>query len=270
MKYSIVIGGLMEIITVLYDKSSYWYGEESGASAAWTLVLATYGKCVYWIEEKKVVLEKGQLLLIPIETKYYGKSIPSVVHEKYVVQFSDGKTRVDLPILQQKDPIRYPTGKYEWMLDRFRAIQEQWKEKPAYYHVLSEALLTEVLVHMNRELDQGLASEPAQQLVDQMKTYIQNHYREHVTKEELGVSIDRSPNHAATLFRKITGQTISEFVHALRIKNAIYMLQHSALSVTEISEFVGFKDPSYFYRVFKRITGRVPMEYMIEREDIRK
>ncbi|UJF33001.1 AraC family ligand binding domain-containing protein [Paenibacillus hexagrammi] len=54
----------MEISELAYHKSSTWY-EEERQDEQWTLVLVSYGKCVYWVEERKYVLEKGQLLLIP-------------------------------------------------------------------------------------------------------------------------------------------------------------------------------------------------------------
>ncbi|MNG21412.1 HTH-type transcriptional activator RhaR [compost metagenome] len=82
-----------------------------------------------------------------------------------------------------------------------------------------------------------------------------------MTKEELGACINRTPNYAASLFRRATGQTISEAVHAARMKTAVYMLTDSLLTVAEISDYLGYRDVSYFQRVFKRTTGRTPSSY---------
>jgi YesN/AraC family two-component response regulator len=264
----------MQVRMFIYDKTSNWYEEEDGSSPNWKLVLVTYGKCVYWISgkdgEKKLVLEKGQWLLIPNETKYYGKSVPTMVHEKYTVQFSANDLLEPFPLLQSKECVSRMTGKYDLILDRLRLMLQQWQEKQPYYQTLCEALLKELFVHLHREWDQGDVANATGQLVELMKAYIQIHYREHVTKEELAVCINRSPNYAATLFSKVTGQTISEFMNATRIKTAIYMLRHSALTVREISEFIGYSDPSYFYRVFRRLTGLVPTDLVSDRETVRK
>jgi AraC family transcriptional regulator of arabinose operon len=128
----------------------------------------------------------------------------------------------------------------------------------------------ELLVYTNREVEGRPAAPVAHRLADQMKAHIQNHYRERVSKEELAQVIQRSPNHAAKIFRDTTGQTIGEYVHAVRMKTAVYMLQYSVLTVAEIAEFVGYSDPSYFYRVFRRVTGHVPAHFLAAREELRK
>lgn len=260
----------MQMMSFKYDKSSNWYGEEQMGCPDWTLVLVLYGRCVYWINEKKQVLEKGQWLLIPSKVPFYGRSVPTMIHEKFVVQFSAEAAAESFPLLQLPHYTSRITGKYELIVDRLRLIHQQWQDKQPYYQTLCEALLKELFVYLHREWDQDAPSTATVQLVEQMKGYIQNHYREHVTKDELAACISRSPNYAAALFRKVTGQTISEFVHATRIKTAIYMLRHSALTVTEISEFIGYNDPSYFYRVFRRLTGLVPTDFVSDRETIRK
>ncbi|MDR6882914.1 helix-turn-helix domain-containing protein [Bacillus sp. 3255] len=260
----------MKLTSFTYDKSSNWYSEAQEGAADWTLVLVTYGRCVYWIEEKKQVLEKGQWLLIPSRTAYYGRSVPTMLHEKYVVRFMPEAAEAAFPLLQGTGFASRITGKYELIVDRLRHMHQQWQDEQPYYQALCEALLTELFVYLHREWDKEDVPGVTSQLVEQMKGYIQNHYREHVTKEELGACINRSPNYAATLFRKATGQTISEFVHVSRIKTAIYMLKHSALTVSEISEFIGYNDPSYFYRVFRRLTGLVPTDLVSDRETVRK
>lgn len=260
----------MKVTSFTYDKSSSWYVEAQEGAADWTLILVTYGRCVYWIEEQKQVLEKGQWLLIPSQKAFYGRSVPTMLHEKYVVQFSPGSLQLAFPLLMSTSCASRSTSKYELIVDRLRHVHQQWQDKQPYYQTLCEALLTELFVYLHREWDKDDAASATLQLVEQMKGFIQNHYREHVTKEELGACISRSPNYAAALFRRVTGQTISEFVHASRIKTAVYMLKHSALTVSEISEFIGYNDPSYFYRVFRRLTGLVPTDLVSDRETVRK
>ncbi|TVY10244.1 helix-turn-helix domain-containing protein [Paenibacillus cremeus] len=261
---------LLKINAIRHDTgAARWYEEAEKESAAWTLVVVGYGKCVYWIEGEKLLLEKGDVVLIPDHTGFYGKPIPSVSHETYVVTFT--QTRADgtaplLPVLAETRYVRQRTGKLELLLARMQTMAEQWTERESYYETLCLALLLETLTHVNRELDQGRWSSVKYRHAELMKSYIQNHYREKVTKDELSTVIGKSPNHTAALFSEVTGQTISDYVNAQRVKTAVYLLRHSQRTVADIADYLGYCDASYFHKVFKRITGQAPSAYLKDRE----
>jgi AraC-like DNA-binding protein len=61
-------------------------------------------------------------------------------------------------------------------------------------------------------------------------------------------------------FKKSTGLTISEYLTQLRVESSKRLLQ-TGLRISVIAELVGFDDPYYFSRVFKKITGISPKEY---------
>ncbi|CAM4377748.1 AraC family transcriptional regulator [Paenibacillus alkaliterrae] len=252
---------MLAITGVHQDNGADGYEEGMGERRSFHLALVTYGKCVYWVNQEKLILEKGDLLLVPDNVSYYGKSIPTVVHTKYVVNFRKPAGEAALPILRLQEPIRQKLGCYEVIHERLRAIQNQWKERPSYFEMMAEALLTEVLIYFNQELDRGHIPAEKHRRVDSMKQYIATHYRAKVTKEELGDVIKTTPNYAATLFKTVTNQTISEYVHNQRVKTAIYMLTESQLTICEIADYLGYNDVSYFHRIFKRSTGRSPSDF---------
>ncbi|WP_424768508.1 AraC family transcriptional regulator [Paenibacillus sp. sgz302251] len=256
---------MITIIDMHQDKGSDWYEEVTGKRTAFHLALVTYGKCVYWVKHEKLILEKGDLLLIPDNTPYYSKSVPTVVHTKIIVNFSLNAADSRLPVLQRQEPLKRRLGCYEVIHERLRGMLHQWTEKPAYYELMAEALLMEALIGLNQELDRGAISSDKHRRVDSMKQFVQTHYREKVTKEELGDVIKTTPNYAAALFKNVTNQTISEYVHQTRMKTAIYMLTESQLTVAEISDYLGYSDASYFHRVFKRSMGKSPSDYLQER-----
>jgi AraC family transcriptional regulator of arabinose operon len=260
---------MLQVEDVRQDKGTGWYREANPAEPLRSLVLVTYGSCVYWIEGDKVVMEKGDVLLIADRASYYGKSIPTVLHEKYVVSFRLTEGGPELPLLAEEPYVSWKTGLYDLLADRLKTACDGWAERLPYREPMAAALLLEALVHANRELDRRRPSGEKQRLAEAMRGYIQLHHREPVTKERLGAAIGKSPNYAATLYRSVTGQTIGESVHAARMKTAQYMLRHSLLTVAEIAEYVGYGDPSYFYRMFKRHTGRAPSELLAERDTSR-
>lgn len=244
-----------------------WFEEAVQTQETWRLSLVTYGKCVYWVNGEKQIMEKGELLIIPGGVAYYGKSIPTVTHTQIVVQLT-GDTPESLSALERAEVLRHKPGCYELIHERMKAIHQQWQERPSYYVMMSQALLMEVLIYVNRELDRGIIPPERHIQAERMKRYIERHYREKVTKEELGDEIGKTPNYAAALFKSMTNQTISQYVHDQRMKRAIYLLTESQLSIQEVAEFLGYRDLSYFYRIFKRIIGSPPSDFLHERPPV--
>lgn len=249
---------------VRLDRGDRWYEPEISSKEA-TLVAVTYGKCVYWLGtgHEKVVVDKGELLLIPAGIPFYGKGVPTKFHEKYVVRFAPSVAS-ELPVppvLQAEGWMKARAGAYELFLERLKRMHGELQDRSPYADAMAGALLLELLVLWNRELDRKPAAPAAPDVVrsvERMKQYIREHYREKVTKAELGEHIGKSPNYAAALFRRVTGQTISAYLHDVRIRTAIYLLNDSQLTVSDVAEFVGYADVSYFQRLFKRITGHPP------------
>lgn len=62
-------------------------------------------------------------------------------------------------------------------------------------------------------------------------------------------------------FRKATGHTAIAYVQHLRVEAAKYHLETQPTSIDEISSRIGYEDPAFFRRLFKRITGLTPSEY---------
>ena len=67
-----------------------------------------------------------------------------------------------------------------------------------------------------------------------------------------------SPSHFARLFRQATGQPPHRYALHARIERAQTLLLQTGLSITAVSEQLGFYDESHFIRHFKRIMGTTP------------
>ena len=76
-----------------------------------------------------------------------------------------------------------------------------------------------------------------------------------------------SAGYLATIFKKETGKTISEYVKDKRIDHAIYLLNTTHLQIQTIALHCGIMDVQYFSKIFKKKTGKTPREY---RESLRR
>ncbi|MFD0587501.1 helix-turn-helix domain-containing protein [Paenibacillus sp. GCM10027627] len=244
-----------------------WFQEQKmSAVGNAQFIIVTYGKCIYWIGGEKTILEKGDFLLIPPGSVFYGKSVPTVFHEKFVIEFTMAPETADLPLLMKTGKfVKSKAGCYDFILEKIRSVWKEWREPVPYAGLRASSALLEAIALWGRELDRGEPSSLSLQHAERMKNYIHDHYRGKMTKELLGDIIGRSPNHAATLFKRVTGVTISEYVHAIRMRTAAYMLTESLLNITEIADYLGYSDVSYFQRMFKKTFGVPPSHYLNER-----
>lgn len=91
--------------------------------------------------------------------------------------------------------------------------------------------------------------------------YILSFYNKQINKEELAAKLSTHPSHLSRKFKEETNMTLTSFQQMLRIKQAKHLLRTESLSVEEIAWMIGYEDPSYFARVFKKETGITPSQY---------
>ncbi len=70
-----------------------------------------------------------------------------------------------------------------------------------------------------------------------------------------------TPPHLSRIFKKETGLTITDFIHTKKIEEAKYFIKQRKMSIIEVSQLVGYDNPTYFGKVFKRITSMTPSEF---------
>ena len=102
-------------------------------------------------------------------------------------------------------------------------------------------------------------------LVQRAKEYINGNYKKDLSLDELSKELDISPYYFSKLFKEETGSNFVEYLTGLRMGRAKEMLGDESLSMKEICAEIGYSDPNYFSRIFKKNVGLTPTEYR-ERE----
>ncbi len=104
-------------------------------------------------------------------------------------------------------------------------------------------------------------AQPLGDNIECAKTYVQKHLGEKIQEQVVAAHCGMSPFRFSRAFKKTCGITFQEFVIQQRIKEACRLMQNPSASITDIAYTVGFNDPSYFARIFKRYMGRSPSAY---------
>ncbi|WP_426454595.1 response regulator transcription factor [Paenibacillus sp. S-38] len=98
--------------------------------------------------------------------------------------------------------------------------------------------------------------------------YLKRHYREKIQLQDLARRFHLSPVYFGQQFKRETGMRFNEFLHRLRIDEALKLLRLTELRVSEIAPMLGYHDAEYFTHKFKALTGKSPSHYKSQcRED---
>lgn len=94
-----------------------------------------------------------------------------------------------------------------------------------------------------------------------IKQYINEHYNEKLSLSSIASNLNFSTGYISSIFRKHTGYSFSAYVSLVKVEKAKELINTHNYLMYEISEMVGFENPYYFSKVFKKTTGMSPREY---------
>lgn len=93
------------------------------------------------------------------------------------------------------------------------------------------------------------------------KQYIQNHFHEQITMEEVSSEVGLSAAYFSVLFKKAEGEGFAKYLINLRVEEAKRLLRETNDSVAEICRRVGYNDLKHFTHTFEKVTGVKPATY---------
>ena len=108
---------------------------------------------------------------------------------------------------------------------------------------------------------QHTLSKTAQGLIRKAMTYIQAHYAESLSREEIAEHISISADYLTDCFRQELGITPITYLRRYRIHQACELLRNTEQSITQVALAVGFSDGAHFTRTFTREMGVTPRAF---------
>ncbi len=144
------------------------------------------------------------------------------------------------------------------------------------YPKSSQLVFGEIMTLENRAQIRQLLVDLVEQSIDQLKetetdkttalmnkliTYINSHYNENITLDQLSDMCGLSTFYLSKVFKKHVDMNFSDYISFIRINVAKRLLKNPEMSMKEISSEVGYQDPNYFARVFKKIEKVTPTHY---------
>ncbi len=98
--------------------------------------------------------------------------------------------------------------------------------------------------------------------VNSVRDYINSHYsRADLSLEQIAASLYMNSGYLRSIFKREMGVTITEYITGVRMVKAKELLRHGNIKLSGVSEMVGYNDPSYFSKCFKKYYGTSPRDY---------
>lgn len=97
--------------------------------------------------------------------------------------------------------------------------------------------------------------------VSKIKQCIAEHIQEPITLSQISSEVFLSPNYCNYLFKSQTGNTITEYILRMKMERATYLMLNTNMALTDISLSLGYKEYSYFSRMFKKVMNVSPVYF---------
>ncbi len=140
--------------------------------------------------------------------------------------------------------------------------------KDMYVNILKIKNIDELMdwlkVVINSSVDYlSIEDDRNNKLIERVLIYIHNNYAGEINLKTIASEFSINTAYLGQLFKKQMGESFTNYLNRYRVEQAIELMSKSNLKVNEISKSVGYYNISYFYTVFKKITGVSPNEYTI-------
>jgi len=143
-------------------------------------------------------------------------------------------------------------------------------QQPNYRQInqTTMGLLFMQLINYTDMIDQNQPGQYHNYLAMKTLKYIEENYKT-ASLTDLAVEMNQSVSNLSKLIRNITGSTFKELLQTKRLNQAVHLLSHTSLPITDIIYMVGYDNTSYFYRIFKEKHGMSPKEFRsMENKDV--
>ncbi len=218
------------------------------------------GKLRLVIEETTYYLNAGNCLLIPRNANHTYFNDGKETAEYMEIKFSLFKSAFDKQLKQnvQISDNELAGKLFEQILKEYSAAGNRADHAAASYLLALLNFLSAEKRYQNKQQFHYVAAYEYSLLSQKIIRYLEAHYNENISLDDLAKAMNRNKSHLCMAFKKDTQLTILECLNTIRIRRAAELVVYSEYNLTQVSEACGFSSVSHFNRVFLKYTGITP------------
>lgn len=228
------------------------------------LIYIASGKAHFHFDGREEIVSAGHMVLYrpkePQKYEYYGEDQTEV----YWVHFTGGNVTNILRSygLTDDKKVFYCGCGLEYQ-GIFRNMINELQMCRANYAEMLEIYMRQLFIMLQRYFLNTLKTDNIRVVeeIDRATVYFNEHYSEDISIDEYAENCHVSVSWFIRHFKHCTGSTPMQYILSKRIYNAETLLRDPTYNVTEIARIVGYDNPLYFSRIFKKAKGLSPSEY---------
>ncbi|HIS26744.1 MAG TPA: helix-turn-helix transcriptional regulator [Candidatus Pullilachnospira intestinigallinarum] len=248
------------------------------------LVVILKGEGKFVIDGKEVPVREGNLLILNPGTHHRSLVQPQAAcpaSECYLafsgVEFRDCPPGA-LPLFADGSAILRMPDKMRQEVFRLCAAVEKEVEasRPGRYFMLKAYLIQLIcLLIRERQIEKEQKAGAGQNgqryifksaskkyVVERIMEYLENHYREKISLDQIAANMYLSPYYISRIFKSETGDTPINYLISLRMEHARDLMDaHPEMSIQSVASQVGYEDAYHFSKQFKKYFGLSPLYY---------
>lgn len=236
------------------------------------------GEKYYFIKNDTYHILPGDLILIKENLVHKAFAVNDCPSERYLIEMNRHYIKTNMvqlncsPLFEIFDKeifvLRLTPNEQNILEHIFREMQKLNKneslESIIYLKILSLTLQLLLYIYdlnkKERTLDMN-RNMFVNKRVGDITHYINSNYMNDLSLETLAAHFNINYYYLCKLFKNTIGFTFSNYLNAIRIKEANHLLLTTSLSITEVAEKVGYTDTSYFGRMYKKIMNTSALKY---------
>ena len=243
------------------------------------LTLVVSGEMLYSINDKTYHIKTGDVLFGNQSTLHEGHQwedsdceyiavtfLPkliygfegSLIQEKYVTPITERSGVASL----------HMDGSKDWhheVKDQLLAVIQSYEDRTEDFEwqVIQNIMVIWQLLfqHISTNENVGLQRRRNFEQIRLMITYVEEHFAERITLDDVATAAHLSRSECSRVFKKVMGTSLFAFIQNYRIEKSCSYLLESSAPISEIADHVGFSDGNYYTKCFQKVMGCSPSTY---------
>lgn len=146
----------------------------------------------------------------------------------------------------------------------FRELIGELEGRELLYTEIAQSILRTLIMYVFRLVDTTHDIAPyieMNRIIDSATAFIERNFRKNLTLDSVAEACFTNKYYLSHLFSQVRKMTVWDYILERRVEEGKRLLAETGMTVAEVAEKSGFRDPGYFGRVFRKATGMNPSAY---------